>query len=291
MKKGIFVIIGFVIMLSAFASAKCELSVSLLNQDPYPAVPGDYVKVVFQIAGTESPDCESFYFDVEPEYPFSVESNDTRIVLLGGNYISGYTSTVLKAYKLVVDENALDGDQKLKVSYGYEGGDGSMADFTKEFEVNVEDSRTDFDVSIQEYDAATNTITFGIINIGEKDVESLTLEIPEQENIEVKGTNKVIIGGLDSNEDTTANMEAVPSEGEIMIRLSYNDQVNVRRSVEEEITFSKKYLESINNITPSKSAYYYLFWGLILLIIAYLVYGYFKRKKSNDKKLQLLRNR
>ncbi|MEM4259345.1 MAG: hypothetical protein QXS38_01100 [Candidatus Pacearchaeota archaeon] len=291
MKKVIFVLILFMVILSAFASASCEISISMLNQDPYPAVPGDYVKVVFQIAGSETTDCRSFYFDVKPEYPFSVESNDTRMVLLGGNYIRGYSSMVLKAYKLIVDKNALDGDQKLKVSYGYEGSDGATGKLTKEFDVKVEDSRTDFDVSVQEYNAATNTITFGIINIGKKNVESLTLEIPEQKNIYVKGTNKVIIGSLNSNDDTTANIEAIPKEGEIMVRLSYNDQINVRRTVEKEVTFSKRYLESIKNSSPGKSSYYYLFWGLIILIVAYFIYGYFKRRKSNDKKLQLLRNR
>ncbi len=288
MKRGLFAFV-LLIMLAGFAGASCDISVSLLNQDPYPAVPGDYVKAVFQIAGTETTDCRSFYFDVVPEYPFSVESNDTKIVLFGGNYISGYSSFVLKAYKLIVDENALNGDQTLKVSYGYEGSDGSMARYTKDFDINVQDTRTDFDVSIQDYDAAKNMITFGIVNIGKKNVESLTLEVLEQGNVELKGASKTIIGSLNSNDDTTASIEAVPKEGDITVRLSYNDEANVRRSIDKVVHFSNRYLTNAANATQPRSGYFYLFWLLVIGLVIYAVYRYYQNKKAKNSKLASLR--
>jgi hypothetical protein len=289
MKKEILIALIVIVILSGFASAECEPSVVMLNQDPYPAVPGEYVKVVFQINGTETTDCESIYFDIVPEYPFSIESSDTREVILGGTYVSGYPSFVLKAYKLVVDENALDGDQKLKVSYGYVSDDGSRADLTKKFDVNVKDARTDFEVSIQDYDSATNTVTFGIINVGKYDIESLTLDVPEQDNIRMIGGNPAIIGSLSSNDDTTANVIAVPKVGELQVKLIYNDQNDVRRTVEKSVYFSQNLIENGKVVQQPKGVYYYLFWGLLVFLVLYMAYGYYQRRKVKSSKLALLR--
>lgn len=289
MKKRFLLMVLCTIMISSIASAACSLDLKLLNQDPYPAVPGENVKVVLQLNGTADPNCGEVFLDVVPEYPFSIDSSSTRIVIPSGTYISGYESFILKGYKLRVDGNALDGDNKLKAAYGYSGNAGK-ASYTKEFDVNVKDSRTDFDISIQDYDATKNVITFGIINIGKRDVESLTLEIPDQENIKVNGANKAIIGSLNSHDDTTASIESVPNEGEIRVRLSYNDQVDVRRTVEKEVTFSKAFLDSSKNVVPAKSGYYYLFWVLVAVIIIYFVYRYFANKRAKNNKL-LMKNR
>lgn len=287
MKKGLFVFVALV-MMTGMASALCDISVSLLNQDPYPAVPGEYVKVVFQISGTETTDCRNFYFDIVPKYPFSVESNNTRVVLLGGNYISGYSTSVLKAYKLIVDAEALSGDQKVEVSYGYTESGGSTAKYSKEFEINVQDTRTDFDVSIQDYDAAKKTVTFGIVNIGKIDVESLTLEILEQDNVDLKGASKTIIGSLNSNDDTTASIEAVPKEGDITVRLTYNDEANVRRSVDKLVRFDNRYLLNGTTAQP-RGGYFYLFWLLVIVLVVYAYYRYRKNKKAKNNKLAGMR--
>lgn len=288
MKKGIIALLC-VIAIAGLASASCDLSVNLLNQDPYPAVPGEHVKAVFQVIGSETTDCREFYLEVMPEYPFSVESSDEKTITFGGNYIRGYSSYVLKAYKLIVDKNALDGDQKLKILYGFKESDGSGADLMKEFDINVQDTLTEFDVSIQDYASATNTITFGIINIGKYDVDSLTLEIPEQENLKMKGGNPVIIGSLNSNDDTTANVVAIPKAGEITVRLNYNDQNDVRRTAEKTVYMTQELIENGTATKQAKSTYYYLFWLLVLAIVIFLVYRYYKKKKEKNSKLAILR--
>ena len=53
-----------------------------------------------------------------------------------------------------------------------------------------------------------NEITIEVLNIEASDIEALTIEIPKQDNIEVKGPNKIVVGDLDSNEYTTAEFEA-----------------------------------------------------------------------------------
>jgi hypothetical protein len=289
MKKEIIFGLLFSMVLIGFASASCDMGVTLLNQDPYPATPGEYVKVVFQVNGTETTECNKVFFDIVPVYPFSIEESDTRIVIPGGTYITGYESFILKAYKLRVDKDALDGDNKIKVAYGFVTG-GSTNSYIKDFYINVKDARTDFEVSIQDYDAATKTITFGIINVGKYDIESLTLELPEQENIKLVGGSPAIIGSLSSNDDTTANVPAVPKVGEIKVKLNYNDQNDVRRKIEKTAYFSNNLLEN-GAAKPTRDIYFYLFWIAIIVVVLWVVYGYFRRKKAKNNKIALLRNR
>jgi len=280
----------FTIILAGISSAACELGVTLINQDPYPATPGEYVKVLFQINGTETTECNEIYFDILPSYPFSVEESDTRTVIPGGTYITGYQPFMLKAYKLRVDNNALDGDNPIKVAYGFKTG-GTTTSYTKEFDINIKDARADFEVSVQSYDAVKNTITFGIINVGKYNAESLTLEIPEQDNISPKGNDIAIIGSLNSNDDTTANIEAVPKVGDITVKLNYNDQNNVRRTLEKKVYFSKRFIENAAQAAQPKGIYYYLFWGLLALLVLWMIYGYFQRKKAKNNRLALMNGR
>lgn len=287
MKKGLLLVLLSVLVVSSFASAACNVGVTLLNQDPYPATPGEYVRVVFQITGAETTECNEIFLDVVPEYPFTVEDSETRFVVPGGTYLTGYESFVLKGYKLRVDENALDGDNKLKIEYGFDSSGSSV--LTKEFDINVEDSRTDFDVSVQSYDAEKNTVTFGIINIGKYDAESLTLEIPEQDNLVTKGSTVAIIGSLNSNDDTTSSIEAVPKAGEVIVKLSYNDKNDVRRTVEKTAYISKSLIENGAATAQPRGGYFYLFWIVIVILVIYMIYRYRKNKNAKNNKLALLK--
>ena len=73
MKKSI--ITSFILLLAVFyafgtvTAAACTLDISLINQDPYPAIPGDYVKVVFEIDGLENPNCGTVTFGIKEDYP------------------------------------------------------------------------------------------------------------------------------------------------------------------------------------------------------------------------------
>jgi hypothetical protein len=275
------------VLLAGIVSADCVLNVALINQDPYPATPGEYVQAVFQINGTENPACNELFVDVVPEYPFSVESSETRVAIPGGTYLTGYESFLLKGYKLRVDKDALDGDNKIKISYGYNSG-GSDYSYTKEFDINVKDARTDFEVSVQSYDAAKGTVTFGVINVGKYDAESLTLEIPSQDNIKLKGASSTIIGSLNSNDDTTASVEAVPKAGEITVNLNYNDQNNVRRTLEKKVYLTSNFIE--NGVVPTtRDKYFYLFWGLLVVFILKALWNWRQRRKAKNNKLNQIR--
>jgi len=285
MKKRILsVLFAFVILLSlAFISAAtCNLDVSMINQDPYPAIPGDYVKVVFQIDGVENPECGKISFELLEQYPLIFDPTLNPITSIdAGAYHKDYSSFLIAPYKVRLDENALDGDTPIEIQYktGF-----NQAYISKQFNLNVEDSRADFEVYIKEYNPTTKEIIFEILNTAKSDVQSLTVEIPKQNNIVVKGSNTNIVGDLDSNDYTTASFEAVPSAGEITLKIAYTDTINQRRYLEKTITFEPDYFQDRTNGKAKVSTWLYLFWILLIFVVVRYFYTRHKRKKKLKEK-------
>lgn len=279
MKKKVFILSFALIILnlSFILAGSCNLDVSLINQDPYPAIPGDYVKLVFQINGVENPLCGQVDFELLEKYPLSFDPNENpKISIAAGTYDKDYSSFLLAPYKVRVDSNALDGDNPIEVQYKY----ASNEDYeTKTFELNIGDTRADFEIHVKDYVASTRTLTLEILNIGEDDIEALTVEIPKQDNIEIKGPKANIVGDLDSNEYTTADFEAIPSEGEITIKLSYTDSINERRIVEKKVLFEPEYFEGRIADQKKPKLIKYLVW----IILAGLLIYYFLRKRKKKK--------
>ncbi len=213
-QKGALKILGLFIFLSFFlinfASAKtCDLNVSLVNQDPYPAVPGDYVDVVFQVSGIDSLDCGGAKFKLIPSYPFSIDENDTNRVLEGNTFGSGYKKEWMIPYKLRVNKDALDGDSKITIASGqkinYEQEDVFVF---RDFYITIQDSRTDFDSVIQE--VSGSEISIAIANIGEYTANSVVVRIPEQDNFKATGISGQMVGNLDAGDYTIVSFSLNP---------------------------------------------------------------------------------
>ena len=283
MKKMILFLM-IIVFLSGFAVAftNCDLNISLLNQDPYPAIPGDYVKLVIQVRGIDNPNCGEATFELMNEYPIHLDPGQGGVVTIRyGGYVLDYTNVLLLPYKVRIDENALNGDQDLK--FRYITGD-SPTYITKTLEINVQDSRSDFEVSVKDYNSATKILTFEILNIGENDVEALTIDLPIQSNLDVKGSRRNIIGSLDSNDDTTFSFEAIPKQGQIDIMISYNDQNNVRRTAEKSVMFNAEDFQ--DRVRDQKSTPVWIYLLVIIIIIVVIVWW---RRRAKRKKLDHLK--
>jgi hypothetical protein len=284
MKKGIRFIFTFIIIavyLLNIATAACDLQISMLNQDPYPAIPGDYVKVVFQIDGLESTECGEVTFGIKEEYPISLDPNVTNpITIKSGTFQANYGSFYLAPYKLRLDENAMDGENPIEV---YHTKSSSSVTVITEFNLTVDDIRADFEIHVKNYNYETKELTFEILNIAESDVEALTIEIPKQEEIEIKGANKMVVGDLDSNEYTTADFEAILPEKETKINLNviYTDSINVRREIQKVVNFDSSYFLDRNG---DKKTQPYWLYGLIVLVIIFLVWRRIKKKKREEER-------
>jgi hypothetical protein len=281
MERGMFILLAFLILAASTltSAVACDLTVSLLNQDPYPAVPGDYVKLVFQIEGLDSPNCNDITFDLLADYPIEFNPGETGLRKFSKiDYIKDYQSNLLVPYEVRINENALNGANPIEVKVQSRGD----APITKTLYVEVEDVRVDFEIYVKDYSYITNEMTLEILNIEESNIEALSVEIPKQENIQVKGANRIVVGDLDSNEYTSADFEAIPADGEFKVHLIYSDTINVRRTAEKTITFDSSYFTGRKADQKTTGTGTYIFYAVIVLIILY--FGYKNIKKRNDKK-------
>ena len=124
MKKIVFFVM--LVMLAAFVAAavntdyygkSTRISVSLASQDPDPVEPGKIVELSFKLdnKGTLTDDV---VFEILPEYPFSLLPGEVSAKNIGALGTSQNSDrTVFVKYKVKVDQNAVDGNYKIKVRY------------------------------------------------------------------------------------------------------------------------------------------------------------------------------
>ena len=196
MKKSIMLLLIIISVTIVSAESTCDINASLLNQDPYPAVPGDYVKLVFQIDGIDDPDCNDIIFNLLPDYPIEFNPGETGLKTFEKvKYLKDYESNILIPYEVRINKDALDGTNPIEINMQSKGG----ASISKTFDLEIEDVRADFEVYVKDYDYTTNELTLEILNIESSDVEALSLEIPKQDSIQIKGANRIVVEDLDSN--------------------------------------------------------------------------------------------
>jgi len=274
-KEGMLLLI--LILAVSFASAEsCNLNVTMINQDPYPAIPGESVKVVFQIDGVSNPSCGEVSFQVKENFPFTIDpSSQNPLTISSGTYLQRYSSFYLAPYKIRIDKDSLEGDIPIEV-YFQSGGETKAVQY-KEFNINVKDVKADFEVYVKDYNENTGEFTFEILNIAEADVEALTVEIPSQNNVEIRGANRVVVGSLDSNEYTTADFEGVLKEGEIKLTIIYTDSIHERRTIEKTISFNPVSFDGVSKNKTSQPIWLYI---LILLVVGFFVWRFIRKKKK-----------
>ncbi len=269
------VILFFAVLIlntSLLSAAACDLKTTLLNQDPYPAVPGDYVKLVFQVEGFENPECSDITFELVEDYPIRFDPGESGLRTFSQiDYIDDYESNVLIPYEVRVDNEALDGENPIRVRI-----EEKIRNYLEKFNLEIEDVRADFEIYVREYDYNTNTLTLEILNIEKVDIEALTVTIPQQENIVIKGPFNVIVGDLDSNEYTTADFEATLENGNIAVELTYTDSINVRRKITKDVLFEDSYfLDRIGDEKKSSTGMYFA----IAVVILVGIFWYLRRKR------------
>lgn len=104
-------------------TASQELRFSLLNQDPDPVEPGNYVEVRFAVQNYGYTKTTNVIVEIMPEYPFSLEpgaSKTKNIGVLLSRQLGEEKVTLF--YKLRVDENAIEGNNEIKMKYSPDNG-------------------------------------------------------------------------------------------------------------------------------------------------------------------------
>lgn len=128
MKKNILIILLMIVLGSSmvFAANVTKLPIeswynlrtTLVNQEPDPVEPGKYVNVRFKIENRGSKNAEDVTLELLPEFPFSIDKKSDAIKKIGsvhGMQI-GELGVIVK-YRVRVDENAVEGENILKLRY------------------------------------------------------------------------------------------------------------------------------------------------------------------------------
>ena len=103
---------------TTFIPGTHHLEVSLLNQQPDPVEPGKYVEVRFNVINSGLEDAKNVVFEIEPEFPFSLNSGTSASKSLGtimGGAVGNNGVTVY--YKLFVSKSARQGTSDIKIKY------------------------------------------------------------------------------------------------------------------------------------------------------------------------------
>jgi hypothetical protein len=276
MKKVMFIFIVMMLVGIVCAEELCDIDISILNQDPYPAVPGDIVKVVFMLDSIDSSECGTINFEILDGYPFTVMPYDETVyVIRSGTYTSDYSSYKTIPVDVRVDPNAIDGSNPFEIRYKTSA---NIAFASEKFDVEVQDVKVDFEVFVSDYNYATKELKFEILNIGKSDVEAVTVDVLDMDGVKVYGSNRENIGDLSSNEDTSADFKADIYGDKIKLRISYSDTIQERRVIEKDVDFNSQLFES------TKAGSDVAYWQWILGIAIIVVIFYFYRKSKKKKK-------
>ncbi len=276
----VFVFLLALTMMLSMASAICQLNVKLLNQDPIEAIPGDYVRVVFQVTGIENSECGTINFNLLPNYPFTLDPgmSPNASVVSGTRLIEPYTAQATIPFTLRVDDGALNKKYSLDASLS-NNAPGSIYQKLS-FDISIKDVRTAFEVAVQDYDSLTHLVTLSILNAGNENVNALTADIINKDKLSVKGATQSIIGSLDSSQDSTFTYEIAPQPADMILNLSYTDINGHRRAMEKTVHFDPSYFTGRQKDVKKTSTGTYVILVIIILLIVFWAWKKFTKKKE-----------
>jgi len=126
MNKKIFVYFILVVLFAVYVNgaqrtqrpaSDYDVVVTLINQDPDPAEPGNFVDVRFKFDNNGTEEARNVEVEILPEYPFSLYSGDRfRTIGTLQSRQKGDVGVIVK-YRLRVDENAVEGENELRIKY------------------------------------------------------------------------------------------------------------------------------------------------------------------------------
>ncbi len=314
-----FTLVFLISFISADVSIGCSLDINLINQEPYPASPGEYVKVVFQVNGVENPDCQNVEFEVLPSYPFTLKEGQVSVkTLKSSTYVYEYKNDWMIPFTFLVNEAALSGDMELKVQYNFQkAGAISSSHIMETFVIPIEDSRTDFDAVVQ--DISGTDISIAIANVGKYTANSVIVKVPEQEGVKAIGTNGQMVGNLENGDYTIVSFSisqrptqggslqrtegektSSPEKTKLTIQIDYTDAIGERRTKEMEVEFDfESFMTMSEGANPlaskmgarQQSSAWYKNWVFWIVLIVVLIVGFFLWGKYKIRILEFIQRK
>lgn len=138
-------------------------------------------------------------------------------------------------YSLSIDESAENSVYKLPIQISFENEAGTSFEQQTTTGINV-GGEPRLDVGLNTEDAiteGTRELTFRLVNKGHGSADFVSMELQENDNVEVIGSNDVYIGSMDADDFQTASFRVhisaeqesvIVNEIELPVELSYSDQ-------------------------------------------------------------------
>jgi len=206
-----------------------NVDITLINQDPATAQPGEYVDLKFKISnqGLESAEdtsielVESYPFSLDPDVSASRELGDLRAAAIGDD-------AYIVEYRVRVDENAVESENEVTVQYSTGRGDFTV---NRDFDISVDDVGTDFELSAGKVSASS--IPVNLDNIGDKPAESVHVVLPDQSGIVKEGLETRVVGPLGSGENKVVDFAVsnISVGDSYRFEIHYTDGNGVRREL------------------------------------------------------------
>ncbi|MBN2094992.1 MAG: COG1361 S-layer family protein [Candidatus Aenigmarchaeota archaeon] len=208
------------------------ISVSLVNQDPDPAISGDIIEVRIGIENKGGEAVNDLMVEVVPTYPFELVSGETG--LLNAGTINGYQQNsemkILK-YRLRVNREASAGSYELKVRF-YEEGSGQVSERT--FSIDIQSRESAEVIYIDKtvlIPGKMSTMTFTINNVGSSPLRDLNFKWsnPDKIILPVGSDNAKYVRYIDVGESAELEYQVIADTNadvglyELDLCLSYTD--------------------------------------------------------------------
>jgi hypothetical protein len=275
------------------------VQITTLKYTPYPANPGEYMNLWVEASLGSSVNYAKFV--IAQNFPFSVDSNTSAYQV----YTNMQSRDIVMYFKVRVSPNAVHGMNNLELDVITNPDSGAYT--TQNLGIYVMDAQTNFATVMQ--DESGTSISLAVANIGENTANSMIVTIPNQKNFRVSGTNAQMVGNLNAGDYSLVNFNVIPlmsgyadqgayevqRDNNLTVEIDYTDNIGVRRSVFENVTFNPVSSMNLTSLTASGSGNYATFRnGLrsssssgvnwLALIIAVVIIGlvFFVYKKSPE---------
>ena len=256
-----FLAICLMIALSSVAYADLSgvtgVSVSLVNQDPYPAIAGEIVEIYLGIENIGGESSSNMIVEIEPEYPFTLVPGEPAVQDIGtiksyqkDNYMKIIT------YTIKVDSDASAGSYDLTVKY-YEQGDSLATEKTITIDVKNKEMAEIIHIDKTNLVPGKQTnLKFTINNVGNAPLKDMTFSWVNEDKIilPVGSDNSKYIKSVDIGESVEldyqviADSNADPGLYELKLNLSYDDS----------ITYEKKVISTISGVNVGGGTDFYV---------------------------------
>lgn len=210
------------------------ISVSLVNQDPDPAIAGEVVEVRFGVENTGGREVSNLLAELVEEYPFELVFGEDAIQIVGtiDKYQDDEDMKIIK-YKLRSNRDATAGSYELKVRYYEEGSDIIKQ---KSFTLDIKNKESAEVIHIDKTSLVPGEETplkFTVNNVGNAPLRDMTFSWENEDDIilPVGSDNTRYIKYLDIEEsaelefNVIADTNADPGLYKLDLSLTYEDPI------------------------------------------------------------------